>query len=183
MPSIDIDDEVYDRLKHTAEPFVDTPNSVLRRVLGLDPNPNGASGSSAIAKATTARAPAKLQGAATTGARKRSRTRRKSHKKERTRVPAGSILQEDAYELPLIQALVQAGGEGSSKEITRAVGSKLDSKLTALDREPLASGAIRWENRLQFVRLKLIERGLMRKDTPRGIWAITEEGRKAIEKS
>lgn len=33
--TIEIDDEVFDALKHRAEPLVDTPNSVLRRVLGL----------------------------------------------------------------------------------------------------------------------------------------------------
>ncbi len=36
MPTIRVDDQVYGRLKDDAEPFVDTPNSVLRRVLGLD---------------------------------------------------------------------------------------------------------------------------------------------------
>ena len=36
MPSIDVDAEVYDELKLRAVPFEDTPNSVLRRELGLD---------------------------------------------------------------------------------------------------------------------------------------------------
>lgn len=34
--SIDVDDEVYARLAREARPLVDTPNSVLRRLLGLD---------------------------------------------------------------------------------------------------------------------------------------------------
>ncbi|MEV0012929.1 hypothetical protein [Streptomyces sp. NPDC047973] len=34
--SIDVDDEVYARLAREAKPLVDTPNSVLRRLLGLD---------------------------------------------------------------------------------------------------------------------------------------------------
>ena len=33
--TIRIDNEVLDKLKEHAEPFVDTPNSVLRRLLGL----------------------------------------------------------------------------------------------------------------------------------------------------
>jgi hypothetical protein len=36
MPTIRVDDEVYEWLKSQAEPFVDTPNSVLRRHAGLD---------------------------------------------------------------------------------------------------------------------------------------------------
>ncbi|MFF8593524.1 hypothetical protein ACF061_19195 [Streptomyces sp. NPDC015220] len=34
--SIDVDDEVYARLAREAKPLVDTPNTVLRRLLGLD---------------------------------------------------------------------------------------------------------------------------------------------------
>lgn len=36
MPTIRVSDEVYEELKRRAEPFVDTPDSVLRRVLALD---------------------------------------------------------------------------------------------------------------------------------------------------
>jgi hypothetical protein len=35
MPTIRIDDDVYDWLQRRAKPFVDTPNSVLRRELGI----------------------------------------------------------------------------------------------------------------------------------------------------
>lgn len=37
MPTIRVDDDVWDWLKSQAQPFEDTPNSVLRRVAGLDP--------------------------------------------------------------------------------------------------------------------------------------------------
>jgi hypothetical protein len=36
MPTVRIDDEVFDALKKLAEPLVDTPNSVLRRLLDLE---------------------------------------------------------------------------------------------------------------------------------------------------
>jgi hypothetical protein len=35
MPTIRIDDDVYDWLQQRAKPFKDTPNSVLRRELGI----------------------------------------------------------------------------------------------------------------------------------------------------
>lgn len=42
MPEIEIDDEVFALLQRQAEPFVDTPNDVLRRLVGLDVDaPNG----------------------------------------------------------------------------------------------------------------------------------------------
>ena len=36
MQSIEVDSEVFEYLKKKAEPFVDTPNSVLRRILKID---------------------------------------------------------------------------------------------------------------------------------------------------
>jgi predicted CopG family antitoxin len=40
MPTIRIDDDVYSWLKSQAVPFEDTPNSVLRRLAGLDKKDN-----------------------------------------------------------------------------------------------------------------------------------------------
>jgi hypothetical protein len=49
MPTIRVDDEVYERLQRQAKPFVDTPNSVLRKLLGLeDSNPPPVRGESRV---------------------------------------------------------------------------------------------------------------------------------------
>lgn len=45
--TIRVDDEVFARLQSLAEPFVDTPNSTLRRLLGLD-RPASGGGSNAL---------------------------------------------------------------------------------------------------------------------------------------
>jgi hypothetical protein len=36
VPTLRVDDEVFSALQRQATPFVDTPNSVLRRILGID---------------------------------------------------------------------------------------------------------------------------------------------------
>jgi hypothetical protein len=41
-PTIRVDEDVYERLQREAKPFVDTPNSVLRRLLGLESGESGA---------------------------------------------------------------------------------------------------------------------------------------------
>lgn len=175
--SIEIDDEVYEQLKLAAEPFVDTPNTVLRRLLGLDCDGNtrlaAESLPSRVSVAETLRGNGQPQ-------RRRRRTGSASDTSA-ARVPAGSILAEEEYELPLLSALVDAGGQAPSRDITAAVGQKLGDRLTELDKQRLKSGGIRWENRIQFVRLKMIDRGLMARDTPRGIWAITDSGREHVK--
>ncbi|MEU2897215.1 restriction system modified-DNA reader domain-containing protein [Streptomyces sp. NPDC001273] len=50
-PTIRVDDEVYEELQKRATPFVDTPNSTLRRVLGL-PEKETQSGSAMTASSS-----------------------------------------------------------------------------------------------------------------------------------
>jgi hypothetical protein len=182
--TIEVDDDVYGRLKGAAEPFVDTPNSVLRRFLGCD-GPSAATdgGYPSAASNLSAGESSTPPPVSTTGQRSKKGSSKKKKSSSSTRVPAGSILPEDQYEMPLLRALVDAGGSAASRDIVDAVGRQLDGLLKDIDRETLKSGAVRWENRIQFVRLKLIERGWMEKDTPRGVWAISAEGRKQLEGS
>ena len=40
-----------------------------------------------------------------------------------------------------------------------------------------SSGVIRWENTAQWVRFYLVRQGYLSKDSPRGVWEITDKGR------
>jgi hypothetical protein len=164
-PSIELDEDIYEYLKSQAEPFTDTPNSVLRRLLRLD----GAS------KADI-QPPANGTGSRQPRAKKRAGTRKSSG---RTRAPSGTLLPEQRYELPLLRALIEAGGEAPYREVLESVGRALTHEFMPADHETLASGGVRWHSRLQFVRLRLVERGEMDREAPRGIWRITEAGRQA----
>lgn len=179
-PTIRIDDDVYDKLKEQAEPFVDTPNTVLRRLLGFEA-PGGAEEERvevADLELASGAAP-KVRGAKPSLTKQhRQAVTRAGKKTKRSRVPNGSLLPETEYDRPLLETLVEFGGSASSRVVVDAVGVKVKDQLTDLDREKLPSGGIRWENRLQFVRLRLIEKGFMIKESGRGIWAISDEGRK-----
>jgi len=153
-PEINVDSEVWAALKEHAEPLVDTPNSVLRRLLGLD----------------EAEEP---QEDALEKPRRRRRSRTPGKRK---RAPTGSLLPESEYEVPILQALLEQGGKAPSSEVVASVGRELAASLTELDQETLPNGGIRWENRVQFTRLRLKERGLIRSGSPRGIWEISEQG-------
>jgi Mrr N-terminal domain len=157
-PEIEIDAEVLNALKERAEPFVDTPNSVLRHLLELDP--------SGTPKAE-----------AQPGSPSQAKRRRAVEGKKRRRAPAGTLLPEQEYELPILRALQREGGRAPAREVIAAAGEELGAKLTERDRETLATGAFRWENRAQFTRLRLKERGLIETGSPRGIWEISEQGK------
>jgi hypothetical protein len=177
-PTIRIDDDVFDALKTHAEPFVDTPNTVLRRILGL-----GEAGLES-SNGSTEFEPADVGNAAKSGRSRKSpgsRQRRRRTKATRpSRAKTGTILRESEYELPILEIIGEHGGRAAAREVLDELETRIDGRLTDVDREELASGDVRWRNRAQFVRLRLVEHGDMVKDSPRGIWEISEQGRRRV---
>lgn len=170
MPLIRVDDAVYDHLKTHAEPFADTPNSVLRRLLRFDEEPPGdgcdKDGQAASVDTTSPRSGGDRVSRREKGGRgKRSTT---------SRAASDSIVPLEDYQQAIIEVLRDAGGSLSTREVVRAVGAILESRLTPVDREKTASGAIRWESRVQFARLRLVDEGLMQKGGQRGQWSLAE---------
>lgn len=170
-PEIVLDEEVYEFLKKRAEPFVDTPNTVLRRILGLDPSDELA-----------VDAPHSSDGGDPGTKCSKSRASGSSSQPEVTamRAPKGSLLPQTNYWRPILEALVVAGGTAPATQVIDTVGRELDDRFTELDRQNLRSGGIRWRNRAQFARLRMVERGLMVKGSPPGTWAITKLGRRYL---
>lgn len=176
-----VDDDVFEALQRLAEPLVDDANAVLRRLLELD-----ASGE--VANHRPASDTPDGEPAAGVGRPSAPRARRPPAKKrggpqrKRSRAARGSLLPESEYELPLLKALVEAGGRGPAREMVEAVGADVADRLTKVDLECLDSGEVRWKSRVQFVRLKLIREGAMASDSPRGVWEITDVGVTRLER-
>jgi hypothetical protein len=156
-----IDDDIYSFVQSRAVPLEDDFNSALRRLLGLAATEDGATPQ-----------PSEVQPPPEKPSRSGGRAKQRAH----TRARKGSILSEDEYELPILEALHQLGDRAPTSEVIDIVGEKLNGKLKETDRQKLGSGEVRWRNRAQFVRLALIKRGDMKAESPRGMWEITEQG-------
>jgi hypothetical protein len=170
-PTIRIDDEVFDKLKESAEPFVDTPNTVLRRILGLS------------VEADIVGIKDEVQDGSPPKQSRGARRKAVSRQKKRARAPrarTGTILPDAEYEVPILSILEAHGGRAPTREVIDALGEQLDGRLTDVDEQRLSSGEVRWRNRAQFVRLGLIERGDMLKGSPRGVWEISDQGRRRL---
>jgi len=85
-------------------------------------------------------------------------------------------LPESEYEIPILQALKEAGGRAPATEVIDRVGALLEGRIQPPDWETLDSGMVRWKNRVQFVRLALVKSGDMKRDSPRGVWEISDQG-------
>jgi restriction system protein len=61
---------------------------------------------------------------------------------------------------------------------------KMKDCLAEDDLKPLPSGRdIRWANTAQWERLNMVEEGLLRDDSPMGIWEMTEAGRVYLQQA
>ena len=145
---IEVDGEVLAAIKEAAEPFVDNPNRVLRRLFGLP----------AIEEDSTAPMPAKI-----------------------ARAPRSSLLPLHEFELAILRTVSEAGGEASRLKVVEVLGRALDDRLTDVDREPLISGGVRWQNRVDQARNRLVKAGLL--ESPyRGVWKLTSAGAEDLDR-
>jgi hypothetical protein len=87
------------------------------------------------------------------------------------------LLPVSEYYEPLLAVLLEMGGSGATSEVTAKVGERIRTRLTPLDRAKYGTGGVRWENRVQFARLRLVEAGLIDRNSPKGTWQLTDKGR------
>ncbi len=107
----------------------------------------------------------------------------KERRAGRGRLPRGLRTPEDDFRRPLLKSLVELGGRAPISEVLRLVGEKMKAVLKEYDLKPLPSDpkSIRWRNTAQWCRNTLVREGLMRSDSPHGVWEISDAGRKALE--
>lgn len=140
MPVVRVDDEVWEELKKRAVNLglvFDTPNAVLRKMLGLQ---------------------------------EKSKVRRQM-------VP-GKLTPQGEFWKPMLEALVEMGGQGSRQEVHKAVEEKMKGRLRPGDYELNRDGTTKWSKAVDFQRKAMVLEGLMAENTPRGIWKITDQGRR-----
>jgi hypothetical protein len=154
MPTIRIDDEVFEGLKELAEPLVDTPSAVIRRLL----EDNGVLKKRVFAE-KKAPGPSK---------------------------PAREQTAQSVYEENLLAVLhEQFNGKGNKRDVTLAVVERMMKRglIPAADMEFVATGETKAENKISWGRNLLKNRGLISRDSPRGIWQLTPAGRAAAKET
>ncbi|HRR96692.1 MAG TPA: winged helix-turn-helix domain-containing protein [Candidatus Ratteibacteria bacterium] len=176
MKQIEIDEEVYQALQKIAKPFEDTPNTVLRRILGLNMVSPEQKGGEDIIEENDYETPVKEMMLS-------MGMEEKSFKGKYTRIPRGEKTPNSVFRIPILNALIQLGGRGRAGDILKIVEDKMKDILKPVDYDFLPSKtSIRWQNTAHWERLKMIKEGLLRSDSPQGVWEITEKGREYLER-
>jgi len=91
---------------------------------------------------------------------------------------------ENSFREPILEALQGLGGSARMNDVLNRIEKTMKSALTPHDYQPLPSDPkqIRWRNTAQWCRNTLVNEGLMKKDSPWGIWEISSMGVDALKK-
>jgi len=161
MPSIEVSQPHFERLKQLAEPLVDTADSVIGRLLEAYELRRNGRAVDGVPNPRKERGP---------GARAVPRDRKRAKKGERTPT-------EEFYE-PLIGVLHQAGGRLAAVDAIDCVGQAMADRLNDVDLARLPSGEVRWRNSVRWARQRLEEAGKLDGKAPYGVWKLTDGARK-----
>ena len=82
------------------------------------------------------------------------------------------------YGLPILRALESLGGSGATHQVLDMVYQFMDAanELREIDKSRRSDGQFYWDNRTQDMRRELISKGLMKDDSPWGVWEISDAG-------
>ncbi len=94
------------------------------------------------------------------------------------RLRRGQRTREEAYYRPILETLTALGGSAQVNEVLEHVLEIMRSTLRDVDFEPLTSDpdTPRWKNTAQWARNAMVRKGLLRNDSPRGVWEISAAG-------
>ncbi len=157
MPFIELSDRAYTRLLRRSTSFSDTAEHVILRLLD-ETEPTASATMHAVQQDLDA-----------------------TNNQRSPRAIPGSILPEREYWLPILGVIERLGGSAAASDVIESLGESMRGMLKPRDYETLAMGELRWRNRARFARLRMTERGLLSKASHRGIWEITDAGRRYLE--
>ena len=98
-----------------------------------------------------------------------------------TRIQKGQAVPRDAYVFPILESLYERGGRASGKDVLEAVELKTKHLFSGVDYEVVNRNVPRWRKGTQWTRQSLIDKGLLKGDSARGIWELTEDGIAEVE--
>lgn len=148
MPTVDLSNQTFRALQDLAEPLVDTPEAVIRRLIEEHEQ---------------------RQEDEVTG-----NGEGPSAHRERQRAKKGEKTPNEAFYGPIVKVLRDAGGELRAKEVVDRVGELMEEELNEVDRAELKSGEIRWRNTVRFARHDLVKSGKLASDAPFGTWQLAD---------
>jgi restriction system protein len=106
----------------------------------------------------------------------------KASRRDLGRLQRGVRTPEETFRRPILQVLADLGGSGKVRDVLTQVEKMVRAELSEADYQHLPStpNTPRWYNTAQWARNSMVQEGLLRDDSPRGTWEISEAGRRFL---
>lgn len=98
------------------------------------------------------------------------------------RIARGVRTPEEEFRIPILAVLDEMGGSARVADVLERVYRRMSTRLNEWDHQPLPSNpnSTRWYNTAQWARNIMAREGLLRSDSPHGVWQINDRGRAAL---
>jgi len=83
--------------------------------------------------------------------------------------------------IPVLNSLAEKGGKATRQEVHDNIERRMKDKLKPGDYESNRDGTLKWSKQVDYQRLAMVHDGLIQKDSPVGIWEITELGKQWLK--
>lgn len=96
------------------------------------------------------------------------------------RLKRGLRTPEEAFFGPILSVIDARGGSVRTSVVVDNVLPFVKDQLKDVDYEPIRSdpNRPRWRNTAHWARNSMVEQGLLKDDSPRGVWEISDKGRR-----
>jgi Mrr N-terminal domain len=92
----------------------------------------------------------------------------------------GNKLPQKEFRLPLLETLHDLGGKSAVSVIREQIEPKIAPRLSDADYVAVTTGEPRWWNAVCWERSSLVKDGLLKSDSSRGVWELSESGRRFL---
>jgi hypothetical protein len=101
---------------------------------------------------------------------------------ESGRLARGTRTPESAFVLPILRALLDLGGSAPMQQVLEKVGNAMKDQLQDVDFQSLKSDPThpRWNNTAAWARNTMVVNGLLKNNSPRGVWETTAAGKEYL---
>jgi len=80
----------------------------------------------------------------------------------------------------IVQVMEEMGKSGHKREIHNRLEDVLEGVLNSEDYEIDSSGQVTWHHQVDWARMYMVQVGILKNDSPRGIWELSEEFEKKM---
>ncbi len=103
----------------------------------------------------------------------------------RSPLPQGQKTRQQAFYVPILEALESMGGRATSREVLAEVERRMAPRLTPVDYEKMKTypHPPRWHKTANWARYDMVRAGLLESNSPTGIWEISARGREYLRRA